>query len=222
MPPGNKIAWGRCDAFRLFYRSPTKTTTSDENNKKLNQLFHCLSEKKYSHKLLLGDFNYKHINWTTWSTPCNEESAESMFIEAVKDSFLHQHVEKATRSRGNDDPSMLDLVFTDEAMQISELNHHSPLGKSDHSVVTFNFHCYLDYGKQKDRLNYTKGDYVAMRNDLVNTDWAGEFVREGKDKNVDELWNTLKTKLTDLTSKFVPKITISNQPQWKDKRFSDQ
>ena len=137
----------------------------------------------------------------------------------MKDSFLHQHVEKATRKRGNDDPSLLDLVLTDEAMQISELKHHSPIGKSDHSVLTFNFHCYLDYNKPKDRLNYAKGDYDAMRNELVITNWAGEFIRKGINKNVEELWDSLNNKLTNLARKFVPRITISNQPKWRQKGF---
>ena len=82
---------------------------------------------------------------------------ELKFIEAVRDSFLHQHVEKPTRRRGNDDPSLLDLIFTDESMQVSEIVHHAPLGKSDHSVITFDFHCYLDFTTQKDKYSLNKG-----------------------------------------------------------------
>ena len=104
-------------------------------------------------------------------------------------------------------------------MQISELKHDSPIGKSDYSVFTFNFHCYLDYGKPKDRLNYAKGDYDAMRNDLVNTNWAGEFVMERNNKNVEELWDSLTNKLRNLTRKCVPSLTIANQPQWREKGF---
>ena len=78
-----------------------------------------------------------------------EENLESTFFETVKDCFLHQHIDKVTGRRENNVPSLLDLVFSDEEMQVSDLAHHAPLGKSDHSVITFNFQYYLNYGKPK-------------------------------------------------------------------------
>ena len=59
----------------------------------------------YSHTCIVGDFNFKNINWSSWTTPHCEDSVESTFIEAVRDCYFHQHVEQATRRRGNDDPS---------------------------------------------------------------------------------------------------------------------
>ena len=214
-----KLRGGDVLLFGCFYRSPTKSMTSDENNTKLNQLLQHLSLKKYSHKLFVGDFNFKLINWKTWTTPANEESMESTFLETVKDCFLHQHIDKATRRRGNDDPSLLDLVFSDEEMQVSDLMHHAPLGKSDHSVITFNFHCYLNYGKPKERLNYSKGDYQSMLENLSSTNWAKRFVEFGRNRSVEELCGDLKLKFAELTNEFVPKTTISNQPTWRDKGF---
>ncbi|MEO2160790.1 MAG: endonuclease/exonuclease/phosphatase family protein, partial [bacterium] len=110
---GDKLLFGCC------YRSPTLTQISDQNNKKLNQFLSSISKKTYSHKCIVGDFNFRHINWSSWTTPHNEDSAEALFIESLRDCFFHQHVEEATRRRGNDDPSLLDLVLTDEGMQVS-------------------------------------------------------------------------------------------------------
>ena len=62
--------------------------------------------------------------------PVERTVAEVVFLEAVRDSYLYQHVEHATRKRGNDDPSLIDLIFTDEEMQVSDVSHHSPLGKA--------------------------------------------------------------------------------------------
>jgi hypothetical protein len=107
------------------------------------------------------------------------------------------------------------LVFTDEAMQVTELFHHSPLGKSDHSVITFKFHCYLDYTKPKDRFVFAKGDYEAMRNNLTNSNWKEEYIASGNNKTVEELWFSLKSKLLDLRNQHVPKETASNKPSWK-------
>ena len=122
--------------FRCFYRSPTATTSSDENNDKLNNLLRRMTQKNYSHICLVGDFNFRDINWDSWTSPHNEESKESKFI--------HQHMHLPTHRRGNDNPSLLDLLFTDEAMQISDVCHHAPLGKSDHDIIIFKFHSYLE------------------------------------------------------------------------------
>ena len=46
-----------------------------------------------------------------------EESREARFIESIRDCYLYQHIEQVTRRRGNDNPSLIDLVFTDEEMQ---------------------------------------------------------------------------------------------------------
>ena len=49
------------------------------------------------------------------------------------------------------------------------------MGKSDHSVVTFTFHCYLDFTKAKESYAYAKGDYVSMRNELENSNWLRTY-----------------------------------------------
>ena len=123
-------------------------------------VFSCIEKKNYSHRCIVGDLTSRTSIWSTWTIPCNENSTETSFIEAVRDSYLYQHVVETTRRRGDDDPSLLDLMFTNEAMQVSDIQHHSPLGKSDHSVVSFKFHCYLDFTKAKASYAYAKDDYV--------------------------------------------------------------
>ena len=61
--------------------------------------------------------------------PHIEESKEEKFLEAIRDSFLLQHVDKPTRCRGSDDPSLIDLIFTSEENQIRDLQYLSPLEK---------------------------------------------------------------------------------------------
>ena len=63
----------------------------------------------------------------------------------VSDSFFHQHVTIPTHSRYNQDPSILDLILTNEEGMASSFSHMCPLGKSDHSILTFNFHCYIQH-----------------------------------------------------------------------------
>ena len=90
--------------FGCLYRSPTKTNESEENNIKMNHLINQLaSNKKYTHICLVGDFNYKDIDWKKWSSPHPETSSEEKFLETLRDSFLYQHILEPTRRRGSDD-----------------------------------------------------------------------------------------------------------------------
>ena len=195
-----------------FYQSPTPTINSEGNNEKLNSLLRSVSRKKYSHTSFLGDFNYRDINWETCATPHNEGSKEAKFLETIQDCFPHQHIREPTRKRGNDEASLLDLILTDEFMQVSDIAHHATLSKSDHSVITFKFNCYLDYTKPKERYSYDKADFQAMRSHLVETKWEEELLGTAYAKNCEDLWISLKSKIYDLRNKFVPKMTTSVKP----------
>ena len=78
----------------------------------------------------MGDFNFPQIDWHSWNTPCkNPEENGNLIIEAVRDSYLHQHINKPTRARRNHTSHILDLVFTNEEGMVSGVEHHSPIGK---------------------------------------------------------------------------------------------
>ena len=100
-------------------------------------------------------------------------------------------------------------------MQVSNISHHAPLGKSDHSIITFNFHCYLDYTKPKARFNYNKTDYQMMRDYLPG--WKENILSTAQDANVEDLWCAIKQKLHEVRDKFVPKTKVSGKPTWKNK-----
>ena len=60
-------------------------------------------------------------------------------MEALRDSFFHQHIVQPTRVRHGQEPSVLDLVLTNEEGMIENIEYGNPLGKSDHLVLTFEF-----------------------------------------------------------------------------------
>ena len=102
---------------------------------------------------------------------------------------------------------------------MSGIQYHPPLGKSDHSIIIFDYHCYLDYSKPKETFMYKKGDYKSMRDDLINSNWAFEFseiIKTG-DMSMEEVWNTLKSKLHQMRSIYVPKFTSTGKPSWNEK-----
>ena len=195
--------------FACIYRSPTKNDMSSENNTKLNCLIkNIASTKKYSHKCIVGDFNYPTINWKNWTTPHLEESKEEKFLDALRDSFLHQNVDDPTRCRGTDDPSLIDLILTGESNQVYNLEYLSPLGKSDHSVLTFSMNCDADCKPKSDRYTYEGADFVAMKNNLVSNGWHKDFSQSVDSKTVEELWQEFKKKTINLRNRFVPLKSI--------------
>ena len=72
---------------------------------------------------------------------------EDKFIETLDNCFLHQHILLPTRCRGNTTPHILDLVLSNEEEMLSEIKHLSPLGSSDHQVISFKYTCYDDWSK---------------------------------------------------------------------------
>ena len=168
-------------------------------NHLINQL---ASNKKYTHVCLVGDFNYKDIDWKKWSTPHPETSSEERFLEALRDSFLYQHVLEPTRRRGSDEPSTLDLILTGEEEQISDLSYIAPLGKSDHSVLLFEFNCYLDTKVPSARYKYNKADYKTMEREITQSEWQEEFIRNAGFNTVDTNWYNLKGMLLEMRDMF--------------------
>ena len=162
---------------------------------------------------MVSDFNYKEIKWESWTTRSGESSEPRGFVEAIRDSFLFQHVSKPTRKRGSDEPSILDLILTNEELQISSLEHTSPLGKSDHDVILFNYYPYIDETKPKTVYSYGKGDYLKMREELTQERWSLNFVQAHKENNIDDLWRHFKSKLHTLKEKFV-KLSSNSTKSW--------
>ena len=202
--------------FGCIYRSPTHTTESEENNTNLNVLIHNLSnEKKYSHICLTGDFNFK-INWQQWSTSYPEHSKEEIFLETLRDSFLYQHVLEPTRRRGTDEPSILDLILTKEESQIQDLKYHAPLGKSDHSVLSFNFNCYFNNELSSKKYLYDKANFEDMKRSLEESNWLEEFIQNANLYDVEGAWLKLKSKLHALRDEHVPQSKIG-ELSWKGK-----
>ena len=113
----------------LVYRSPN---SSEENNCELNEMMSSINEENHAYKIIMGDFNYKDIDWKHWTSSMPENHRSHGFIESVRDSFLFQHVAFITRYRDNQRPSTIDLVCSNDELLIENLEHFSPLGVSDH------------------------------------------------------------------------------------------
>ena len=136
---------------------------------------------------------------------------EFEFIESVRDCFWYQHVDDYTRGRGQDRPSILDLIFSNEEDMISDVEILGPVGRSDHSFITFNFNGYAEHHHEKIRYNFNKADFYGMRQ-YLDIDWDLEL----RDKDVEAKWKVFTDHYHSAVEKFVPKKSVKNSSkQWK-------
>ena len=197
---------GKSMMFCLLYRSPTSTLI---NNGAINNAIRALSQDKYSHILFAGDFNYPHIDWNTYEHRGTENDKEFLFIETLRDCYLTQHIMKPTRGRGDNNPSILDLVLTNNENIINNIDHQAPLGKSDHSVLTVTVKGDINNTINKKRHNYDKGDFKSMKEKLHMGNWKSLFANCLD--NVEEQWNIFTKKCFALEKEYIPIKRINNK-----------
>ena len=148
-----------------MYRSPNNSKEDDEN---INEAFKSMSTANtLTHRLVVGDFNRRKIDWKTMSSSCPNDRK---FIEAIEDSYMTQHVNEATRGRGNDTPTLSDLVFSSKAENIEQVKMNPPLGRSDHNIVKILYRHQSETIQDKTISNPKKADFKKMREKL-SLDW---------------------------------------------------
>ena len=86
--------------------SQHKQQFSYNNHKIFYQIRASVMVKGITHLLIMGDFNCPKIT-TYHSEPFSDQQA---FYDMTQDLFLVQHVEKPTRYREGQKPSLLDLI----------------------------------------------------------------------------------------------------------------
>ena len=185
----------------VCYRSPNKSIFPD-NSSLLRDL---LQEVHHRNFILMGDFNYSDIDWSILQA----KSADSqLFVDTLEDCFLAQHVSEPTRQS-----NVLDLVITSEPTMIDVVNVQEPFGSSDHNMLQWSVNVKTEHtNRVKAALNYSKGNYEAIRKEMSTINWEQELVG-----NVEDCWNYLKNKLYELEQQHVPIKKIKagrKKPLW--------
>ena len=80
------------------------------------------------------------------------------FVNSLRENLLLQHVVNPTRQRGTDIPHILDLVLSSGDF-VSEVDHLSPLGNSDRSVLKFSCELHAEQSSTTIKYKLDKGDY---------------------------------------------------------------
>jgi len=198
-----------------IYRSPN---SPDYNNRELLQLLNEANSTKFSRILILGDFNFPHINWELECVTAGGGNETAKFLDAVKDNFLFQHIRTPTRSRSYSRPNILDLVFTRDEDSVESLIMEAPLGHSDHGVISFKLCCDKEITVSNTiKYLYDKGDYTSMAAELSSVDWTQHFDHHFKD-DVESQWQFFKNIYTDIVNKYIPKRTAVTSCSGNDRK----
>lgn len=155
-----------------IYRSPSKENNATmRSTLQVCDLLHKAVQRNNKYLLVCGDFNYREIDWENESA---DEQLEhlSQFIRTFQHCFLYQHVTEPTRYRQGEEPSLLDLVMSNEEGMVSNINYQPGLGDSDHICLTFDLMCCTNRKeKARSQPNYFNADYGKIRNHLKTVNW---------------------------------------------------
>ena len=181
------------------YRSPNNS--AEENLEFFETIRKVVeTEGKNSTVIITGDFNIGAINWQSNNATGDGKS----LVNLLDDLGMEQLVNFHTRVRGEDTPSLLDLIITNDYECIQNIADKPPLGKSDHSVLHFNIKSVKPVPRKKHIFSYDKGNYDLMRQDCDKINWSE--LMEGK--SLDNKYEILCEQLKQLEKKHVPMISI--------------
>ena len=195
-----------------IYRSPA---SNDDNCTELNNILSELAGLKYQHKVIGGDLNYRGIDWKLPVCTASANSKDFLFLEAMRDAYLTQLMDVPTRWRGNDTPSTLDLMITNDDAVVEDIRVDAPLGKSDQALISARVVCQLETKHiTKTRFIHDKANYEEMR--VLYIDWEDTLNARGNDIN--KMWKTFESKMEE-AEKLIPKkvITINDNKRKYDK-----
>ena len=181
----------------VIYRSPNSTP---ENNERINQLVRNIPENS----IILGDFNYPHIDWELLTA--NSHAAD--FLDAINDNFITQHVNFPTHNGGN----TLDLVLSNIPNKIISTTDAGILGNSDHNIILTEVDATASTHVPKHAVwNFRLAKFDHIRTALKLIEWSKILTHD-----METDWNIFKTTLNDLCKKYIPKKTVNEikRPPW--------
>ena len=197
-----------------IYKPPfSDTATLNEINQGIARAKQLVDSGKYSSMLVVGDFNFPDIDWTSsiggaskHHTRCRP-SAKS-FLNTINSCFLAQHVMEPTHLTSH---NTLDLVFTDDPQRVCDMKVAAPIVHTDkncvHGLLTWNLRARGQLITTPSRkLLYAKGDYASFQAHLAKHDWKAIC----NHYDVNDAYSKLLEVYNDGVSKFVPSFSLGS------------
>ena len=189
-----------------WYRPPG--STSEEFQLFREQLDYIRTHhkgKKLPSAHVLGDFNFKDIDWPdrlSKSGSTLSQSEGQILIDIMNDHGLEQMVHFPTREKNT-----LDLILTTLPGQFQDV--HSPDKLSDHDIVSGTLKIFIPPIKKPRRMVYLyqKGDYESMRKDTLEFAKEKYFNGHSDIRSVQENFDLLTSFIQDSADKHIPSKT---------------
>ena len=161
--------------------------------------------KKLPSAHVLGDFNFKDIDWPdrlSKSGSMLSQSEGQILIDIMNDHGLEQMVHFPTREKNT-----LDLILTTLPGQFQDV--HSPDKLSDHDIVSGTLKIFIPPIKKPQRkvYLYQKGDYESMRKDTLEFAKEKYFNGHLDTRSVQENFDLLTSFIQGLADKHIPSKT---------------
>ena len=136
---------------------------------------------------IVGDLNYPSIKWNGILT----HDRDFELVEAIRDAYLYQMVNKPTRSRLGQTANITDLVLVNYEFFMTEIDHCCPLGKSDHQLPMLSIQLGYLFDRSmclKTVFDFSKIDLNGLRDHFSNyNDWTLLI-----NLDINEGWNLIK------------------------------
>ena len=144
----------------------------------------------------------------------------------VYDSFLYQHVSEPTNYRATQNPTLIDLVFTNEEGMVKNLIHEQPVGKSHHVCIYFDYLCYTENQASQNevRYNYMKANYDEMRKFMTEQHISEHIATKSVEEAGAYLYKLFQTAMNEHVprKKCKAKYDGKTKPPWWSKAASDK
>ena len=109
------------------YRSPNSSST---NNCNLLQMFEEIEKIAPSHLVIMGGYDYKEINWDGRTCHSGLLSDPYKPLDKVTTLGRTHHITISTRHRQGQQPSLLDLILSNEEnIMVKNINMLPPLSR---------------------------------------------------------------------------------------------
>ena len=167
-------------------------------------------KKTNANSLILGDFNYPGIRWSTGGSDAKSRE----FFEVMEDEYMTQHVDGPTHINGN----VLDLVITRDDEMVESVTMEGRLGKSDHEMILTRLKTrFTKETRSVFMRDYSKANYREMRARAKSVNWSREM--DGRD--VEECWTFFKGFLDEVVNEYVPlkRKKGKSAPPWMNKEI---
>ena len=177
-----------------------------------NTLLHLSKFTNNNPVLILGDFNFPDINWSTLT---GHSTNSNSFCDFTFDNSLSQLVSHATHNKGN----ILDLVLSNVPELFANCAvQQSSILLTDHYIISLQTHLFQNSTKDSSIsessyvLDFSKLDAAAMNSYLLDYDFTHCFSYT----ELDDVWYEIKAAITTAIQMFTPRVKLrsNSHPKW--------